>query len=163
MTDVQAPSSDRAPWSFPALIAFRFSAACVALSLTPIIPRRAVSWIAATVLHVPAASFTMTGSGDKAVDWARALCVVIGAAVITGVWSIVDRRRSHYRPLLPWLRLVVRFSLATVLVNYGAMKVFPVQMPAPPLARLIEPFGQDPVQPLKSGIVRFTPTSTLSR
>ena len=40
-----------------------------------------------------------------------------------------------------WFRLFVRFAVATTMVSYGTAKVIPLQMPAPPLTRLLEPYG----------------------
>jgi hypothetical protein len=40
-----------------------------------------------------------------------------------------------------WFHLFLRFAAGTTMVGYGMVKAIPLQMPAPPLTRLLEPFG----------------------
>ena len=47
-------------------------------------------------------------------------------------WSVLDRRRDQYARLHPWLRLALRYTLAAAMIRYGAIKVIPSQMIAPP-------------------------------
>jgi hypothetical protein len=142
MVNVEIVTSPSIRWRFTTRLAFRFFVAYLGLYLTPIIPASLVSWVAASVFRVGAPLvLTMTGSGDRTVDWVRAFCVLVGAIVVTAIWSILDRERLHYRRLHQWVRLFVRFALGAVMVNYGMLKVIPVQMPAPTLVRLLEPFG----------------------
>ncbi|MBB5911499.1 hypothetical protein BJY24_000366 [Nocardia transvalensis] len=39
-----------------------------------------------------------TGSGDGAANWVTVACLLFLAAVVTVVWSVVDRRRRAYLP-----------------------------------------------------------------
>jgi uncharacterized membrane protein YphA (DoxX/SURF4 family) len=64
------------------------------------------------------------------------------ALVGTVVWSILDRRRTRYRELHSWVRLLVRYALALILVSYGFSKLFPQQYVPLSFARLIEPYGE---------------------
>jgi hypothetical protein len=82
-----------------------------------------------------------TGSGDKEHDWAMFFFRLLLAAVITLVWSLLDRRRHEYVRLHEWLRVYVRFSLAAAMISYGAFKLIPSQMPAPGVDRLLQPLG----------------------
>jgi hypothetical protein len=84
---------------------------------------------------------TQTGSGDQTLDWVQAFCLLAIALGATAVWSILDRRRANYIGLQKWFRLFLRFSLGATMLTYGAVKAIPLQMPAPPLNRLLEPFG----------------------
>ena len=84
---------------------------------------------------------TGSGSGDKTFDFVQAFCLLAVAIAATVVWSIVDRRRQHYQTLQTWFTLFLRFSVAATMAGYGAVKVIPLQMPAPQLTRLVEPFG----------------------
>ena len=59
----------------------------------------------------------------------------------TVVWSALDRRRSDYERLHAWLRFVLRFVLASAMLDYGAIKVIPTQMISPPLGILAQPLG----------------------
>ena len=103
--------------------------------------RGAVTWIAAHVFGVHRALvFTGSGSGDKTFDWVLAFCILVTAAIAAGAWSVADAR-CEYDALNRWFRLVLRFALGSTLVFYGSVKVIPLQMPAPGLARLLEPFG----------------------
>jgi hypothetical protein len=60
--------------------------------------------------------------------------------IATIVWSIIDRRQNYARGY-QWLQLYVRILLGATLLGYGAVKVIPTQMPAPPLSRLLTSCG----------------------
>ena len=101
-----------------------------------------VTWTANTVFRVSHPYVTVnTGSGDKTIDWVQAFCLLALAAAATAVWSALDRRRPNYAALHKWTHLFVRFALGSTMVGYGVVKVIPLQMPAPSLQRLLEPFG----------------------
>ena len=68
--------------------------------------------------------------------------LLVVAIAATMLWSVLDRRRTHYRGLHAWFVVFIRICLGGMLLYYGAVKVIPVQMPAPPLAELLRPFGQ---------------------
>ena len=100
-----------------------------------------VMWVIRHVFHDTRQLAVLGGSGDKMFDWVFALCLLVFAAVITLVWSVLDRRRPNYIRLHKWFRLFVRFAVATTMVSYGMAKFIPLQMGAPPLTRLLEPYG----------------------
>ncbi|MGH3184955.1 MAG: hypothetical protein ACRDOE_24040, partial [Streptosporangiaceae bacterium] len=56
-------------------------------------------------------------------------------------WSVLDRKRASYPALFRWSHLIGRFALGATLLTYGAVKVFPLQMPSTTLYRLLEPYG----------------------
>lgn len=85
--------------------------------------------------------YTGSGSGDKTFDWVLAFSVLSAAALGTGIWSALDRRRGNYITLHKWFYLFLRFAVASEMLLYGTVKVVPLQMPYPFLARLVEPFG----------------------
>ena len=105
--------------------------------------RPLVLWTAAHLLHVRAtlAMEGNSGSGDDMFGWVLAFCLLVIATFATGIWSVLDRRRENYAKLHKWFRLFIRFCLAGQMLNYGLIKVIPVQMPYPYLIQLIEPFG----------------------
>ena len=104
--------------------------------------RKALSWVATHVLRVRYQFLTtQTGSGDQTLDWVQAFCLVVIAVAATTAWSMVDRRRPNYVGLQKWFRLFLRFSLGATMIAYGAAKAIPLQMPAPSLNRLLEPYG----------------------
>lgn len=103
--------------------------------------RQAIFWIAAHVFHAKLPLvYSGSGSGDKTFDWVLVFCLLIFAALATGIWSALDRKRESYGTLFKWFRLFIRFTLASTLLAYGMAKVIPLQMSFPSLTRLIEPF-----------------------
>lgn len=104
--------------------------------------RPLVSWVASRVFHVTQPLvITGSGSGDKTYDWVETFCLLVIALAATAVWSLLDRRRGDYVRAQKWFRLFLRFALGSTMLTYAMVKVIPLQMPAPGLLRLIEPFG----------------------
>jgi len=77
------------------------------------------------------------GPGQFA-NWAIAAAI---AAVGAVVWGIKDKDRKEYNVLYYWLRVIVRYRLAIVLITYGFIKFFPLQMPYPSLSNLLTNYG----------------------
>jgi hypothetical protein len=103
--------------------------------------RQIIFWTAAHIFHAKLPLvYAGSGSGDKTFDWVFVFCLLVIAAVATGIWSALDRRRGNYATLYKWFRLVIRFALASEMILYGMDKVIPLQMPFPYLTRLLEPF-----------------------
>ncbi len=100
-----------------------------------------VAWVAAHVFGVKTELVYFSGSGDKTFDWVFTFCLLVFAALVTVVWSFLDRKRSDYATLNQWFRVFLRFCLAGQMLGYGLAKVIPLQMPFPSLSRLVEPFG----------------------
>ena len=72
------------------------------------------------------------------VNWALfGLIAAIGAIV----WAKLDAQRKEYAVLYYWLRVLVRYRLAFVLITYGFIKFFPLQMPYPSLSNLLTNYG----------------------
>jgi uncharacterized membrane protein YphA (DoxX/SURF4 family) len=104
--------------------------------------RQITFWTAAHIFRIKhELVYTGSGSGDKTFDWVLAFCLLVIAAVVTLVWSILDRRRPNYLTFHKWFRLALRFALASEMFLYGLAKVIPLQMPFPFLTRLLEPYG----------------------
>ena len=103
---------------------------------------RPIEWTAAHVFHAGQQySRTNTGSGDKTVDWIHACLLLVISALVTAVWSALDRHRPNYASLHKWFHVFLRFAAGTTMVGYGMVKAVPLQMPAPSLTRLLEPYG----------------------
>jgi hypothetical protein len=103
-----------------------------------------VTWVAVHPFHL-VGDYTRrfpTGSGDTTLDYIEVLCNITLSFVVMLVWSVLDRRRREYTTLHAWLRVLVRYMLAVTLFGYGFAKVFPLQFRTPPLARLLEPYGE---------------------
>ncbi len=103
--------------------------------------RPLVEWTASHVFGVSRPLVLFSGSGDKTYDWVQAFCFIVIATIVTVGWSVLDRRRERYTTAQAWFRLFLRFALGSTMVSYGMVKAIPLQMPAPSLARLIEPYG----------------------
>jgi hypothetical protein len=148
------PPSD---WSPARRVAFRFAAVYLFLYLFPfpfnVVPGvdKLFAWwdsawevlVKWTGLHVFGVTITVmpAGSGDTTFNYVQLFCGVVIAALAAIVWSLLDRRTQDYDALHHWLRVYVRFYLATAMLGYGAAKVIQSQFPAPSLERLIQPFG----------------------
>jgi hypothetical protein len=104
--------------------------------------RQVTFWTAAHVFRIKRDLVYMgSGSGDKTFDWVLAFCLLVIAALVTGVWSILDRHRKNYVTFHKWFRLAMRFMLASEMFLYGIDKLIPLQMPFPSLTRLVTPYG----------------------
>jgi uncharacterized membrane protein YphA (DoxX/SURF4 family) len=100
-------------------------------------------WTARHLLHTQY-DFPMNGegSGDTTFQWILLPCYLALAAAATILWSVLDRKRLHYKKLYAWLRLLLRFTLATAMITYGLVKVIPNQMPSPRSFTLLQRVGQ---------------------
>ncbi len=82
------------------------------------------------------------GRGDSTYGYVLIFCYLILALAATAVWTLLDRRRANYARLHEWLRVYVRFALATVMIGYGAYKVIPEQFGTPFPSELLQPIGE---------------------
>lgn len=71
-------------------------------------------------------------------NWGIAISIAgVGAAI----WTRLDKNKTEYNVLYYWLRVAVRYRLAFVLITYGFIKLFPLQMPYPSLSNLYTNYG----------------------
>ncbi|WP_166906530.1 DoxX family protein [Mycobacterium sp. DL440] len=98
-------------------------------------------WVGSHVFGVEAALHQDSGSGDQAAIWVMTFCLLAFSVVGTAVWSWVDRQRQDYSRLWAWFLTFVRLCVAGQMLFYGFAKLIPTQMPAPPLAALLRPYG----------------------
>src|SRR4051794_10762633 len=85
-----------------------------------------VTWVGTRILHTRYDIQQPEGLGGVSnTPYGLILCVcyVALAAVVTGLWSVLDRKRVRYVRLYPWCRLLLRFMLALTMINYGVIKV----------------------------------------
>jgi hypothetical protein len=99
-------------------------------------------WVGRHVFGVDAVLHPASRSGDQTAMWVFMVNLLVVAIAATVLWSVLDRRRTRYRRLYAWFVVFIRICLGGLLLYYGAVKVIPVQMPAPPLTALLRPFGQ---------------------
>lgn len=100
------------------------------------------SWVGHHVFGVKAVLHRDSNSGDQTVVWVMVFVLFVVAAGATLIWSLLDRRRLDYDRLYAWFAMFLRLSLAGQMLFYGVAKVIPTQMPSPPLAALLQPFGE---------------------
>ena len=149
-------------WNFAKCLAFRFICTYLVLFhadwVLPAIvrksgrdflyrrPFRALSqWVAAHAFCLDPAAVKRGWGGniDTPLYYIHVLDLLVIAAIVAALWSLLDRKRPDYRVVYSWTRILVRYSLAFNLFTYGFAKVFVTQM-APMwlyLSRLVQPFG----------------------
>jgi hypothetical protein len=100
-------------------------------------------WVGRHWFHLSGRPITYfpTGSGDTTLDYIQNLLMLLFAIAAALVWTALDSRRANYCKLQPWLRLLVRYTLAFTLFDYGFAKIFPLQFRTPTFQKLIEPYG----------------------
>ncbi len=84
---------------------------------------------------------TRAGSKDTTYVYVQVLCCFVIATVATVVWSLLDRKRANYEWLHNWFRVYLRLLVATTMLVYGAVKIFPWQFPPLSLSKLLETYG----------------------
>lgn len=129
-------------WGLGRRIGFRFLAVYLALYYLPApvsgaIDNRIAQWFGWGIFQEGMG----TGSGDTALDYLHVGVLLLFTVIAVGVWSVIDRKRANYLTLHLWLRMILRYALASILFDYGLAKVFPTQFRPPTLARLVEPYG----------------------
>ncbi|MFI5311832.1 MAG: hypothetical protein ACHQQ3_11390 [Gemmatimonadales bacterium] len=92
-------------------------------------------------LHVRDKLLLPNGSGDTSYGWAQIWLYCYLAAIAAVAWSVLDRKRAHYERLSLWLRMIVRYYVATAALSYGIIKLFALQMVFPSLSQLATPLG----------------------
>jgi hypothetical protein len=120
-----------------------------ALGAFEIFERRITSAIGAFLLH------TVTGGKEsvremiskfKSDSFASAIPELVGmlsfAVVIAAVWTALERRRTDYRRLNRWMRVYLRYGLATAMLSYAFIKVIPTQFGYLTPGELLRPLGQ---------------------
>ncbi|MBX3241248.1 MAG: hypothetical protein KIT80_17195 [Chitinophagaceae bacterium] len=72
--------------------------------------------------------------------WGIAALIAIGGAIM---WSLIaiKSKRTNYNLLYYWTRVVIRYRAAIGIIAFGFLKVYPMQMPYPPLSNLLTDFG----------------------
>ncbi len=152
------------PWSLAHRVGFRFTCSYLLLYLLPtplnLLPGlealdaaygRAWEWVVQAVgAHLLGLAGPIpnnpTGSGDRLFDFVWNLSVLGLALLVTLGWSLVDERRAArpraYPRAAALLRVYLRYALASILLSYGLVKVFALQMPAPDVTRLFSTYGE---------------------
>lgn len=160
--DADAPTDNgltTTRWSLWQKMLFRFCFVYLLLQVAPwnmfndipgvsfIIERygKAVDWAVqasnAGVFHVRETLIQPNGSGDTSFAWAEVWLYLSVALLACIVWSALDRKRGNYLRLSYWLRLGVRYYIASAALTYGIIKLFGLQMAFPSTSQLATPLG----------------------
>jgi len=134
------------PWRWPTRIAFRFGCLAAALIILPFplgyIPGTMwlgrmlrepwywlVTWFSRTVLGIADPSTASTGSGDTTWHFVQLLLIAIIAGAGALIWTLIDRKRLHYRRMAAAMLVLLRYYLAYFMLLYGISKIFKAQFP----------------------------------
>lgn len=82
------------------------------------------------------------GSGDTTFNYVQLAMMAAMTFVATIIWTLLDRKRNNYKKLQYWWIILLRYCLATIMINYGFAKVFKTQFPFPSIDRLGQSFGE---------------------
>jgi hypothetical protein len=83
-----------------------------------------------------------SGLEDTRLRWFLCLGSGVLAAIAAIVSSALEWGRDLDERLYPWLRLLLRFALAVVMIGSGIERLIPVQMPAPGPFDLLRRLGE---------------------
>jgi hypothetical protein len=100
-----------------------------------------MEWFGRNIFGVEAVLDLDSGSGDQTAIWVYLFLIAVVAVVATALWSALDRQRPEYIRLWSWTVLFLRLALGGQMLFYGFAKLIPSQMGQPPLATLLEPYG----------------------
>lgn len=106
-------------------------------------------WLGQHLFHLTGvgAKLRNTGSGDTTLNWIAIGIMLAVALLATLLWTTLAELRSParrtlaYPKLFFWFHLILRLALGYAMLNYGLVKIFPLQMSLPSLAVLNEPLG----------------------
>tara|TARA_R110001632_G_scaffold2297_4_gene10067 strand:- start:852 stop:2132 length:1281 start_codon:yes stop_codon:yes gene_type:complete len=146
-------------WTNFQKISFRFIFAYFFLSIAPFllyyipytkfltdfyskIRREFVVWVAEHILDLGVLTIFPGGSGDTTFNYAQIFTFFVVSILVCIIWSILDRKRESYQTFLRYFRIYVSYYVAAIMLSYGLSKVFYLQFSAPPLIRLLQPFGE---------------------
>jgi uncharacterized membrane protein YphA (DoxX/SURF4 family) len=82
-----------------------------------------------------------TGSGDMTWNYVLQFWFVVLSLAGATLWALLDRNRHDYARAYAWLRVVVRYALATAMLSYGLAKLTGNQFGPPDAPRLAETYG----------------------
>jgi uncharacterized membrane protein YphA (DoxX/SURF4 family) len=100
-----------------------------------------IAWVGRHVLGIESEIAMVDNSGDTVAEWVSVFCIACLALIVTAVWSITDRRRGHAVHRGARVRVLVRYTLAFVMLSYGVLKLFFGQFPEPSAGTLIKRVG----------------------
>src|ERR1043166_7149590 len=169
------------PWTPARRFAFRFVFALVVISAARLI-NYAEFYVVVAALKRPIAAVLdaifyaqldlLSGSGTFVIGIGRATRSATGfVEYLTGLiilalgialsWTALDRRRTQYVFLERWMRIYVRYQLASAIFIYGMLKVLPAQFGWFRPSYLLQPVGNLSSQRLLWMFMAFSPAYTV--
>jgi hypothetical protein len=152
-------SKPMTPWNNWRKISFRFFFIYILLQITPwtwidLIPGmrmitqfyyQFIDWLVYAandhVFHVRTQLVPLNGSGDTSYAWTQLWLYLSLAAIGCCLWSVADRKSTHYIKSDYWLRTFTRYFIAMQALSYGIIKLYAMQMSFPNLSQLATPLG----------------------
>ena len=104
--------------------------------------KKIVPWFAKIVGHETPITIFPAGSGDTTYNYFEVLFFAVLSVLIALLIGIIDYKRVHYKTLLKWLTLLLRYYLAAQMINYGLVKLFYLQFSFPSAARMDQALGE---------------------
>ncbi len=126
-----------------ALFGFRFLVVYFGAYCLDLIPpwTPLVQWTATHIFHTSAATLP-NHSGDTTWNYVQVFCIAVLALAAAILWTAFARGQPDSARVRIAFRLWLRFWLASAMLTYGLLKVFPLQFPAPSPELLEMTFGQ---------------------
>lgn len=61
---------------------------------------------------------------------------ILSSLIIALPFFYLDRKRNNYNTAYQWLKVIIRYKIAGVMLYFAFVKIFPVQMPFPTLSQM---------------------------
>ena len=101
-----------------------------------------IPWVGEHILRLQTKITIFTnGSGDTTYDYVVLLTYFSLAVFAAIIWTVIDKNRKSYNTAYQWLRILVRYYVGSMMLVYGIIKIFHLQMPSPGITALVQPFG----------------------
>jgi uncharacterized membrane protein YphA (DoxX/SURF4 family) len=99
-----------------------------------------VQWVGRHIFHLQKPVQFLVGY-DTMFDYLKLFCLLLLALLCAAAWTVMDRKRLHYRRLLEWLTLFLQVVLAGEMFSYGFEKIFPNQFGSLSKLEMLQPVG----------------------
>lgn len=97
-----------------------------------------IAWVGRHILGIQSEIDLTDNRGDSIGEWVSVCCIASLALIVAAVWSVVDRRRPRGVRAREALRVLVRYTLAFIMLGYGVLKLFLGQFPEPSAGSLVQ-------------------------
>ncbi|MES2139515.1 MAG: hypothetical protein V4511_07385 [Bacteroidota bacterium] len=99
-----------------------------------------VKWFGENVFHLNG-TYTSKLVSDSTGLYIHVFIVFIISVLISGIWSIIDKRRNNHDKLKYWFKVLISYYLSMQLFEYGFNKLFKYQFYLPEPNTLFTPIG----------------------